>query len=99
MAFRRVRRRFLETRKARDVKPIVEELLQAIEGNGMTINGWFEIMNQLSTDNVVTQSELARGMRMLEMNGTDAKKQAVLTADKVCREASVDAARYPISLS
>lgn len=83
MAFRRVRRRCAEARKARDVMPIIEELLQAIEGNGMTLRGWFEVLDQLAIDNIVTQSELIRGMRMLEMNGTDRKKQPVLTADKV----------------
>lgn len=83
MAFRRVRRRHVEARKSHGVRPIIEELLQAIEGNGMTIRSWFEAMDQLSLDNRVTMPELAKGMRMLEMHGKNTKKQRVFTTQKV----------------
>lgn len=83
MAFRRVRRRHAEARKSDGVRPIIEELLQAIEGNGMTVRSWFKAMDQLAVDNRVTLAELAKGMRMLEVHGKDAKKQRVFTTKKV----------------
>lgn len=83
MAFRRVRRRYMEARKINEVKPIVEELLQAIEGNGMTVRAWFEAMDQIAINNMVTPSELSQGMRMLLVHSVDRKKQPVLTAEKV----------------
>lgn len=85
MAFRRVRRRYMEARKADNVKPIVEDLLQAIEGNGMTIRAWFEVMDQIAINNMVTQHELSQGMRALQIHSMDGKKQPVLTAEKVGR--------------
>lgn len=55
---------------------------QAIEGNGMTIRGWSEVMDQMASDGKITQKELARGMRLLELHG-GRRKQVVLTPDKV----------------
>lgn len=83
MAFRRVRRRYVETRKVSKVEPVIEELLKAIEGNGMTIQAWFEAMDQVSINNMVTQHELSIGMRILQDHHTDRKKQPVLTTEKV----------------
>lgn len=83
MAFRRVRRRCTEARKASNVQPIIEELLKAIEGNGMTLRAWFEVMDQLAINNMVTQTELASGMKMLQSHNSCRKKQPVLTAEKV----------------
>lgn len=83
MAFRRVRRRYMEARKVNKVKPIIEELLQAIEGNGMTVRAWFEAMDLIAINNMVTQCELSQGMRMLLVHSVDRKKQPVLTPEKV----------------
>lgn len=83
MAFRRVRRRCMEERKVNNIKPIIEELLQAIEGNGMTLRAWFEVMDNMAIDNMVTQAELSSGMRMLQSHNSSRKKQPVLSAEKV----------------
>lgn len=83
MAFRRVRRRYMEARKVSKVKPIIEELLHAIEGNGMTLRAWFEVMDQLTINDMVTQTELSSGMRMLQSHNSSRKKQPVLTAEQV----------------
>lgn len=82
MAFRRVRRRYMDARKASKVRPIIEELLQAIEGSGMTLHAWFEVMDQLAINNMVTQAELSSGMRKLQNHNSSRKKQPVLTAEK-----------------
>eukprot|EP00752_Nemacystus_decipiens_P007651 g6840.t1 len=83
MAFRRVRRRYTQERKASKVKPIIAELLQAIEGNGMTLRAWFEVMDSLAINNMVTQAELSSGMRVLQSHNSSRKKQPVLSADKI----------------
>lgn len=83
MAFRRVRRRYVESRKAGKVQPIIEELLQAIEGNGMSLRAWFEVMDHVAINNMVTQTELASGMRILQNQKSIRKKQPVLTPEKV----------------
>lgn len=83
MAFRRVRRQYMEERKASKVKPIIEELLQAIEGNGMTLRAWFEVMDNLAINNMVTQAELSSGMQMLQSHNSSRKKQPVLSPAKV----------------
>lgn len=83
MAFRRVRRRYMEERKASKIKPIIEQLLQAIEGNGMTLGAWFEVMDQLAINNMVTHAELSSGMRMLQSQNSSRKRQPVLTAEQV----------------
>lgn len=49
----------------------------------MKIVGWFEVMDQMSCQGRVTQEELSRGMRMLELHGAAGKKRKVLTAEKV----------------
>lgn len=48
----------------------------------MTVQGWFEVMNQMSSKGKVTRNEFARGMRLLELNGGK-QKQEVLTPEKV----------------
>lgn len=73
----------MEERKVNKVKPIIEELLQAIEGNGMTIRAWFEVLDQIAISNMVTQNELSQGMRMLQIHSADRKKQPILTTEKV----------------
>lgn len=83
MAFRRVRRRYVEARKASKVTPVIEELLKVIEGNGMSIQAWFEAMDQVAINDKVTQEELSMGMRILQDHHTDRKKLPVLTAEKV----------------
>lgn len=83
MAFRRIRRYHLDARKFSGVKPIIDDLLEVIEGNGMTVRDWFEIMDQLAVGNMVTQSELSRGMRMLELHGKSTKCVPVLSPEKV----------------
>lgn len=83
MAFRRVRRRYIETRKNSNMTSIIEELLQAIEGNGMTIRTWFEIMDQLANNSMVNQSEFSKGMKMLQNHSTERMRQPVLTAEQV----------------
>ncbi|CAN0023315.1 unnamed protein product, partial [Scytosiphon promiscuus] len=83
MAFRRVRRRYVEAQKASKVEPIIEELLKVIEGNGMTIQAWFEAMDQVAINNKVTQEELSVGMRILQDHHTLRKKQPVLTVEKI----------------
>lgn len=83
MAFRRVRRRYMEARKASNVEPIIEELLQAIEGNGMTVRAWFEAMDKLANNSMITPRELSSGMRMLQSHNSSRKKQPVLTSEKV----------------
>ncbi|CBN79756.1 conserved unknown protein [Ectocarpus siliculosus] len=83
MAFRRVRRRYIDARKNSNIKSIVEELLGAIEGNGMTIRTWFEIMDQLSNNNMINQSEFSKGMEMLQNHSTERMKQPVLSAEQI----------------
>jgi len=65
MAFRRVRRRYMQARKANKVKPVIEELLQAIEGNGMSISAWFELMDDMAINNMITQTDAARSQRVV----------------------------------
>lgn len=83
MAFRRVRRHSSENRKALHVVPIIQHLLEAIEGNGMTVHDWFQLLDQLSTEHLITQTELAKGMRMLERHGPATNKHPVFTSEKV----------------
>ncbi|CAM9152661.1 unnamed protein product, partial [Ectocarpus sp. 13 AM-2016] len=83
MAFRRVRRRYIDTRKNSNIKSIIEELLEAIKGNGMTIRTWFEIMDQLSNNNMINQSEFSKGMEMLQNHSTERMKQPVLSAEQI----------------
>lgn len=83
MAFRRVRRLYMQARKARKVRPVIEELLQAIEGNGMCISAWFGLMDDLAVNNMVTQTELSKGMQILQSQSHGRKKQPVLTTDQV----------------
>ncbi len=74
----------MQARKARKVKPVIKELLQAIEGSGMSVSAWFEVMDDLAINNMITQTELSKGMQILQTHSSGRrKKQPVLTADQV----------------
>lgn len=73
----------MQARKARKIKPVIEELLQAIEGNDMSISAWFELMDDMAINNMITQTELSKGMQILQTHGSGRKKQPVLNADQV----------------
>lgn len=64
-----------------DVAVVV--VYQAIDGNGMTVRAWFEVMDQMTSRGRITHDELARGMRMLELHSKGRKKQRVLSPEKV----------------